>query len=105
MIRWLGLPAVVVARPGIGTINHTVLTASALREAKIRLAGVVVNRYPADNASVAEETNLREIEKWSGTPLLTVVADEPFTPPHLPGGIVAAIDRVDWERLARGVQT
>lgn len=105
MIRWLGLPAVVVARPGIGTINHTVLTASALREAKIRLAGVVINRYPADNASVAEETNLREIEKWSGTPLLAVVADEPFTSPHLPGGIVAAIDRVDWERLARGVQT
>ena len=26
VIKWLGLPAVVVARPGLGTINHTLLT-------------------------------------------------------------------------------
>ena len=32
MIRWLGLPAVVVARPGLGTINHTALTVAALRK-------------------------------------------------------------------------
>ena len=65
------------------------------------MAGVVVNRYPVDNASVAEETNLREIEKWSRTPLLTVVPDESFTPPDLPAGIIAGIERVDWERLAK----
>jgi len=32
MIKWLDLPAVVVARPGLGTINHTLLTLAALRE-------------------------------------------------------------------------
>ena len=26
LAHWLGLPAVVVARPGLGTINHTLLT-------------------------------------------------------------------------------
>jgi dethiobiotin synthetase len=102
MIQWLGLPAVVVARAGLGTINHTLLTLNALREAKIPIAGVVINRYPADNASVAEETNLRVIEKWAKVPLLTVVPDEAFTPPDLTGGIIAAIGRVDWERFARG---
>ncbi|HWE00775.1 MAG TPA: dethiobiotin synthase [Tepidisphaeraceae bacterium] len=101
VIRWLELPAVVVARPGLGTINHTLLTLSALREAKIEIAGVVVNRYPVDNASVTEETNPREIEKWGKSPLLTVVPDEEFAPPHLPSGIIAAIERVDWEQFAK----
>ena len=104
VMKWLGLPAVVVARPGLGTINHTLLTLTALREAKIPIAGVVINRYPAENASVAEETNLRVIEKWSKTSLLTVVPDEPFTWPDLPGGIIAAMERVDWERFAERVQ-
>ena len=102
VIQWLGLPAVVVARPGLGTINHTLLTLEALRIANIPIAGVVVNRYPADNASLAEETNLRAIEKYGKAALLTVVPDEAFTPPTLSGGIVSAIERVDWDRFARG---
>jgi dethiobiotin synthetase len=99
--RWLGLPAVVVARPGLGTINHTLLTVNALREAKIPVAGVVVNRYPAENASIVEETNLRAIEKWGGAPLLTVVPNDTLGGLQLPAGIIAAIERVDWEQLAR----
>lgn len=101
VIRWLGLAAVVVARPGLGTINHTLLTLGGLREAKIPIAGVVINRYPTDSASVAEETNLSMIEKWGKAPLLAVVPNEPFTPPNLPPGVVAAVERVDWERFAR----
>lgn len=101
MVGWLGLPAVVVARPGLGTINHTLLTVQALREARLPVAGVVINRYPPDGASVAEETNLRAIERWGKVPLLTVVPDEAFDPPMLPHGIVAAIDRVDWTQFTR----
>ena len=100
MIGWLGLPSVVVARPGLGTINHTLLTLAALREAKLPIAGVVVNRYPAENASIAEETNLAAFERWGKCPLLAVVPDEAFTPPQLPDGILAPIGRVDWESLA-----
>ena len=48
--RWLKLPAVVVARPNLGTINHTLLTVDALRGAKVKVAGVVINRYPAETA-------------------------------------------------------
>jgi dethiobiotin synthetase len=100
--RWLKLPAVVVARPSLGTINHTLLTVNALRTAHVAVAGVVINRYPPDNATVAEEGNPRAIEHCGRVPVLTIVPDEPFTPPDLPPGIVAAIDRVDWDRLARG---
>src|SRR5439155_2458901 len=36
---WLKLPAVVVARPKLGTINHTILTVEALRRADVSVAG------------------------------------------------------------------
>jgi dethiobiotin synthetase len=99
----LAVPAVVVARPGLGTINHTILTVEALRHAGVRVAGVVINRYPADNPGIAEETNPRAIERWGKVPILCVVPDEPLLagPVKLPAGIVAAIDAVDWEQLAR----
>lgn len=98
---WLGAPAVVVARPSLGTINHTLLTVEALRLANVSVAGVVINRYPAENASIAEESNPRSIERWGKVPILCLVPDEKLQPLTLPPGIVAAIDTVDWERRAR----
>ena len=67
-----------------------------------RVAGVVVNRYPAENAGVAEETNPRVIARWGRTPVLCVVPDEPMTGvlPSLPAGVVAAIEPVDWQQFA-----
>ena len=38
----LRLPVLLVARPGLGTINHTLLSLAALRGAKLRIAGVVL---------------------------------------------------------------
>jgi dethiobiotin synthetase len=100
--KWLGLPAIVVARPALGTINHTLLTVSALRDAGVKVAGVVINRYPAENPSVAEETNPRVIEKWAKVPVLAIVPDTKHPIGlHLPTDIAAAVNRVDWERLAQ----
>jgi dethiobiotin synthetase len=101
--RWLKLPAVVVARPGLGTINHTLLTVDALRSAGVTVAGVVVNRYPAENAGIAEEGNPRAIEKWGRVPVLAIVPEERIEAAVLPAGIVAAVETVDWERFTRGV--
>lgn len=102
LARWLRLPAVVVARPGLGTINHTLLTLSVLRSGGINVAGVVVNRYPAESATLAEETNPRAIEKWGKAPVLCIVPDEPLHDAKLPRSIVAAVEAVDWDPLARG---
>ena len=100
LATWLGLPAVVVARPGLGTINHTLLTVDALRTAGVSVAGVAINRYPAENAGVAEETNLRAIEKWGRVPVLCVVPDEAVAGAGLGENVVAAINPVDWSTLA-----
>lgn len=95
----LGVPAIIVARAGLGTINHSLLTIQAIRNAGVRVAGVVVNRYPTDTAGPAEETSPRAIERWGNVPLLSIVPDEPITNGALPPGIVAAIDTVDWAKL------
>ena len=101
LAKWLNLPAVVVARPSLGTINHTLLTVDALRRTGVRVAGVVINRYPPDLASVAEETSPRYIEKHGRVPILAIVPDEPaFKRPPLPATITSAVDMVDWGELA-----
>jgi dethiobiotin synthetase len=95
----LKLPAVVVARPDLGTINHTILTVEALRSAGVQVAGVVINRYPTDLVGIAQETNPRAIERWGKVPVLCLVPDEYISPGALPAGVVSAIDQVDWETM------
>jgi dethiobiotin synthetase len=95
----LRLPTLVVARPGLGTINHTLLTLEALRSAGVPVAGVVINRYPTDLVGAAEETNPRAIERWGKAPVLCLVPEEPIKPPTLPDGVAAAIDAVNWAAL------
>jgi dethiobiotin synthetase len=99
---WLNVPAVVVARAGLGTINHTLLTVNALRARGVRVAGVVINNYPAENPGVAEETNPKAIEKWGKVPVLCIVPrlTEKITI-FVPPDIAAPIESVDWLGLAR----
>jgi dethiobiotin synthetase len=102
LARWLRLPAIVVARPGLGTINHTLLTLAALRAANIRIAGVVINLYPALSTPIAEETNPAAIERYGKTPVLCIVPDAPSPHGlHLSPGILSAIETVDWEAVTR----
>lgn len=100
LANWLQLPAIVVARPGLGTINHTLLTVAALRAAGVEVAGVVINRYPAENAGLAEETNSDAIERWSNVPVLCLVPDEPVQRASIPVEVASAVDTVDWSRFA-----
>jgi dethiobiotin synthetase len=102
MVKWLGLPAVVVARSGLGTINHMLLTVEALRRAGVGVAGVVMNFYPPDTPPAAEETNPGAIEKWGKVPVLCMVPKfEGEAIPKLPADVVASVDAVDWVGKAR----
>jgi len=69
LVSWLHVPLLVVARPGLGTINHTALTVKAAQQAGLPVAGVVLNRYPA-NPSLAEQTNPEVIEAITEVPVL-----------------------------------
>jgi dethiobiotin synthetase len=70
----LGLPVLVIARAGLGTINHTLLTLEALRARAIPVLGVVLNRAdPGRDPS--EPHNAAEIERGGK---IAVLADLPF---------------------------
>ena len=68
----LGLPVLLVARAGLGTVNHTALTVEALRARGLAIAGIVLNRTAAeDDPSVPH--NAAEIARLTGlTPLVTL---------------------------------
>jgi len=68
----LELPVVVVARPGLGTLNHTLLTLEACDRRGLRVAGIVVSGMPV-RADVATATNLAELDRLSGGRLAGVV--------------------------------
>jgi dethiobiotin synthetase len=72
----LGLPALVVARAGLGTVNHTALTCEALRRRGVAVRGIVLNR-PSDTYDQSEPYNPAEIERLTGAPVL---ASLPHTP-------------------------
>jgi len=62
----LGLPVVIVAKPGLGTINHTLLTIAAIRERSLSVAGIVINYAREQKTGQAETTSPAVIEKISG---------------------------------------
>ena len=90
LARLLSLPVVIVARAGVGTINHTLLTIHAARGAGVNVAGVVVNRFPPDliveassnlaagsDDEIAMLTNPAQIAARGGVDVLAVIPDEP----------------------------
>ena len=70
LMQALALPVVVVARSGLGTINHTLLTLEALRARSLCVAGVVMVGDPnADNRAAIEHYGtarvLGEMPLWN----------------------------------------
>ena len=63
--RDLGLPVVIAARPGLGTINHTLLTIDAVRAAGLAVLGVVLTPWPGE-PSTMEASNRETIAKLGG---------------------------------------
>ena len=70
MIREFHLPLVIVARGGLGTINHTLLTVDAAVIRGFDIRGIIFNRIPAVNYSMAEITNPKVIHDLTGIPIL-----------------------------------
>lgn len=78
----LGYPVVIVARAGLGTLNHTAMTVALLKSRRLRIAGIVMNGYDADEAAAMADdpsrgSNRVWVSKQAGVP---VIAAPPFAP-------------------------
>lgn len=64
----LDLPVVVVARAGLGTLNHVLLTIDSIRQAGLPVLGIIMNLYPVADDQ-ASRTNPRVMEELTGLPV------------------------------------
>jgi dethiobiotin synthetase len=70
LIRDMKLPIAIVSYAGLGAINHTLLTVDAAMIRGIDIKGVIFNRAPISNYSLAEMTNPKVIHDLSGVQIL-----------------------------------
>jgi dethiobiotin synthetase len=82
LARRFDLPLIIVARPGLGTINHTLLTIDAARTRGLPIAAVVVNGYRPDSATLAEETNPEVIARLARIRIPLIVPFDRHTDPR-----------------------
>lgn len=79
LIRMLQLPVVVVARPNLGTMNHTLLTVDALLAQRLDVKGVVISGGCAPGSTLTESpdravaTLLETLDAFLSVPVLGVL--------------------------------
>jgi dethiobiotin synthetase len=101
----IGYPVLVVTRNKLGTLSHTAMTCKLIRDAGLRLAGLVINQYDPDTTDVAEFNNSRWLTKQNGTPVLATVPRVEavdVASALLPPSVLEAVAMTDWRQVCRG---
>jgi dethiobiotin synthetase len=93
----LNYPLLVVARLGLGTINHTLLTLEAARSRGLEVAGVLLNEAEPLASLEGTDENPLEIERRGRIPVLGILCHGNSSPTR-PDGSAASID---WAALTR----
>ncbi|MBI5192488.1 MAG: dethiobiotin synthase [Nitrospirae bacterium] len=73
LIKKLGLPALIITRPDLGTINHTLLTINYMKNKNIQIKGIVINHAGKGGKTLAEKTCVETIEKYSEIPVIGII--------------------------------
>jgi dethiobiotin synthetase len=100
LMQALRFPILLAARPGLGTINHTLLSLRALRSDGLDIAGIVFVTSNAGEASLIEEDNAATIEQFGKVPVLgTIPYCAQLADPHpnyadLPIPVVAETEKI-----------
>jgi dethiobiotin synthetase len=75
----LSLPLIIVVRPNLGTVNHTLLTIEYARARGLRIAGVISSGLGKTPIGIVEETNPTLITQYGDVPFLGSL---PWLGPH-----------------------
>ncbi len=96
LARILSLDLLVVARPGLGTINHTALSVECARARGLRVRGVILS-HASPEGDPTVSTNASEIERLTGVRVLGALG---HTPSLAPDSLAAAAERdIDLDDL------
>ncbi len=77
LAKELDIPLLIVARPGLGTVNHTYLTVHYAKSKGLRVLGVILNYSAAAMPGLAEKTNPGLMTEMTGIPVLGIL---PYSP-------------------------
>jgi dethiobiotin synthetase len=88
----LALPVVVAARPGLGTISHTLLTVEAARAAGLDVRAVVLTPWP-EAPSAMERSNAETIARMAEVEVATLAHAGPTVAELAAAGAALAVER------------
>lgn len=88
----LGLPLVIAARPGLGTINHSLLTLAVARAAGLDVRAVVLTPWP-DEPSVLQRSNRATIARLGEVAVATLPVTTPAVADLARAGATLPLDR------------
>ena len=76
-VRQAGPPAawIVVARAGLGTLNHSTLTVRAIQHRGFAVAGIVIGSWPADPGPAERYNRESDLAAQAGVPVLGAVPE------------------------------
>jgi len=101
LIRELGFPCLLVARTGLGTINHTLLTLRFAQSAGLTIKGIVLNGHgktPVETDNIETIRKLSDISAIFTVPALAGVDTEKLQP----GNIVDVFEKnIDIKKIIR----
>lgn len=92
LVKLLAIPLLVVARPDLGTVNHTILTCFCAQQLGLEVKGTIIANFPAC-PDAAESTAPHLIGSLAGAPLLSLL-------PAFPG----SDDKAKIEKLAQWLE-
>ncbi len=99
MAKELGLPLLLVARPGLGTINHTMLSIRYALKEGLEVAGIIINYSKPPEESLAEKTNPKLLAQICPVPIIGIF---PYLNSLDEDAIaMAAIKNFDLEKLKK----
>lgn len=73
MIKNFALSVIIVSRPGLGTINHSLLTIEAARSRGVNVHGLIINHAADKGKDLSEKSNPEIIESIGRVPILGII--------------------------------
>jgi dethiobiotin synthetase len=65
------IPAVIVTRSRVGTVNHTIMTCKMCEKYKIPIKGIIINNFDSDGYQI--KTLKRDLQSLTGVPILGII--------------------------------
>lgn len=91
LIKFLGLPLILVIKPDAGTVNHTLLTINHAVDKGIKIRGIIINNFPQETSELDVKTAPRLIEEYSDVKVLGIVKNFPDVKKINPSDLITYI--------------